>query len=79
MAYFKGEFMSNTMFRRRGDKDMGRYRTLIDEQSVIGWDNLLRGKFSKECRIQQKAFKTRLRLVDPIEYDRIKRKKKRKQ
>ena len=43
------------------------------------WDNLLRGKFSKEWRIQQKAHKTRIRLVDPIKYDRIKRKKKRKQ
>ncbi|OEU19127.1 hypothetical protein FRACYDRAFT_237419 [Fragilariopsis cylindrus CCMP1102] len=78
-AYFKGECMSNTMFRIRGGKDMGRYKTLIDEQSVIGWDNLLRGKFSKEWRIQQKVYKTRLRLVDPIEYDRIKRKKQRKQ
>ena len=58
---------------------MATYKNLIDEQSVIGWDNLLRGKFSKEWRIQQKAYKTRLRLVDPIEYDKIKRKKKRKQ
>ncbi|OEU14903.1 hypothetical protein FRACYDRAFT_241460 [Fragilariopsis cylindrus CCMP1102] len=79
MAYFKGECMSNTMFRIRGKKGMGRYKNLIDEQSVIGWDNLLGGKFSKEWRLQQKAYRTRLRLVDPIEYDRIKRKKQRKQ
>ena len=52
---------------------------MIDEQLVVGWDNLLRGNFSKEWRIQQKAYKTRIRLVDPIKYDRIKRKKKRKQ
>ena len=39
--------MSNTMLRIRGKKDMGRYKNLIDEQTVIGWDNLLRGKFSK--------------------------------
>ncbi|OEU19894.1 hypothetical protein FRACYDRAFT_235957 [Fragilariopsis cylindrus CCMP1102] len=79
MAYFKGDCMSNTMFRIRGGKGMGRYKNLIDEQTVIGWDNLLRGKFSKEWRIQQKAYKTRLRLVDPIEYDRIKRQRKRQQ
>jgi hypothetical protein len=71
MAYFIGECMTNTMFRIRGRKSMGRYKNLIDEQLVIGWGNLLRGKFSKEWRIQQKAFKTRLRLVNPIEYDRI--------
>ena len=79
MAYFKEECMSNTMFRIRGRKGMGRYKNLIDEQSVIGWDNLLRGKFTKEWRTQQKAYKTRKRLVDPIKYDRIKRQKNRKQ
>ena len=52
---------------------------MIDEQLVVGWDNLLRGNFSKEWRIQQKAYKTRIRLVDPIKYDRIERKKKGKQ
>ena len=59
-------------------KDMGRYKNLIDEQLVKGWDNLLQGKFSKEWRIEQKAYKTIIRLVDPIEYDKVKRKKKRK-
>ena len=57
-------------------KDMGIYKNLRDEQIVIGWDNLLGGKFSKEWRKQQKAYKTRQRLQDPVEYDRIKRKKK---
>ena len=42
-------------------------------------NNLLRGKFSKEWKTQQKAYKTRKRLVDPIKYDRIKRQKKRQQ
>ncbi|OEU13908.1 hypothetical protein FRACYDRAFT_242262 [Fragilariopsis cylindrus CCMP1102] len=79
MAYFNRDCMSNTMFRIRGGKGMERYKNLIDEQTVIGWDNLLRGKFSKEWRIQQKAYKTRLRLVDPIEYDKIKRAQKRNQ
>ena len=64
------------MLRIRGMKDMGIYKNLRDEQIVIGWDNLLRGKFSKEWRKQQKAYKTRQRLQDPVEYDRIKRKKK---
>ncbi|OEU11448.1 hypothetical protein FRACYDRAFT_245187 [Fragilariopsis cylindrus CCMP1102] len=79
MAYFKRDCMSNTMFRIRGGKGMERYKNLIDEQTVIGWDNLLRGKFTKEWRIQQKAYKTRLRLVDPIEYDKLKRMKKQNQ
>ena len=38
MAYFIGECMTTTMFRIRGRKDMGRYKNLIDEQLVIGWD-----------------------------------------
>jgi hypothetical protein len=79
MAYFNRDCMSNTMFRIRGGKGMERYKNLIDEQTVIGWDNLLRGKFSKEWRIQQKAYKTRLRLADPIEYDKLKRMKKQNQ
>ena len=41
-----GEYMTNTtMLRIRGMKYMGRYKNLIDEQLVIGWDNLLRGNF----------------------------------
>ena len=44
-AYFIGEYMTNTMLRIRGMKYMGRYKNLIDEQLVIGWDNLLRGNF----------------------------------
>ena len=40
------------MIRLRGQEDMERYTLLIDEQVVIGWDNLLRGKFSKQWKIQ---------------------------
>ena len=37
MAYFIGECMTNTIFRIRGRKSMGRYKNLIlDEQLVIG-------------------------------------------
>jgi hypothetical protein len=77
-AYFKGESTTNAMLRIRGQEDMERYSLLIDEQIVIGWDNLLRGKFTKQWKIQQKAYLTRRRLKDPIMYDRIQRKKKRK-
>ena len=51
MAYFLGECMTNTMLRIRGQKGMERYALLIDEQLLIGWDNLLRGKFTKHWRI----------------------------
>jgi hypothetical protein len=62
------------MRRIRGQKGMKRYSQLIDEQLVIGWDNLLRGKFLKEWKIQQKAYKDR----HPVLYARKMRKKKRK-
>jgi hypothetical protein len=77
MAYFLGECMTNTMLRIRGQKGMGRYTLLIDEQLLIGWDNLLRGKFTKQWKIQQKSFKNRQRLRDPRLFARKLRKKKR--
>ena len=55
MAYFLGECMTNTMLRIRGQKGMNKYNLLVDEQLLIGWDNLLRGKFTKQWNIQQKA------------------------
>ena len=70
-AYFKGECMTNTMFRIRGRRDiknkpcMERYHLLIDEQLLIGWDNLLRGKFTKQWKIYQRAYVTRVRLKHP--------------
>ena len=45
----------NTMLRIRGQKGKERYALLIDEQLLVGWDNLLRGKFTKQWRIYQKA------------------------
>ena len=82
MTYFKGESVSTAMLRLRGQEDVDknqifkRYKLLIDEQVVIGWDNLLRGKFSKQWKIQQKAFITRRKLSDPRAYERMKRRKK---
>jgi hypothetical protein len=77
MAYFLGEYMTNTMLRMRGQKGMERYDLLIDEQLLIGWDNLLRGKFTKQWKIQQKAFMNRKRLRDPALHARKLRMKKR--
>ena len=79
MTYFNGELVSTTMLRLRGQKNMNkRYTLLINEQVVIGWDNLLRGKFSKQWKIQQKAFISRRILSNPTEYERAQRNKKRK-
>jgi hypothetical protein len=47
------------MIRIRGQEEYERYDLLIDEQTVIGWDNLLRGKYSKQWKIQQKAYTIR--------------------
>jgi hypothetical protein len=48
LTYFKGESVTTTMLRIRGQEGYERYDLLIDKQTVIGWDNLLRGKFSKQ-------------------------------
>jgi hypothetical protein len=77
MAYFLGECMTNTMLRIRGQKGMDRYDLLIDEQLLIGWDNLFRGKFTKQWKIQQKSYRTRQRLRDPLLYARKLRNKRR--
>jgi hypothetical protein len=68
MTYFKGECMTSAMLRIRGEEGMEMYGPLIEEQLVIGWDNILRGKFSKQWKIQQKAYKKRIRLKSPREY-----------
>ena len=79
MAYFNGDSISTTMLRIRGEPGMARYDLLIDEQEVvIGWDNLIWGKFSKQWKIQQKAYVNRRKLLDPRTYARVKRNKKRK-
>jgi hypothetical protein len=79
MSYFLGENMTNTMLRIRGQAGMGRYDLLIDEQLLIGWDNLIRGKFSKQWKIQQKAYMTRKRLRNPALYAKKQRQKKREE
>jgi hypothetical protein len=78
MTYFKGKSITTSMLQIRGQEGMNRYNLLIDEQLVIGWDNLLRGKFSKQWKIQQKAYIVRRKLKNPLLYARIQRKKKRK-
>jgi hypothetical protein len=77
MTYFKGESTTKAMLRIRGQEDMERYSLLIDEQIVIGWDNLLRGKFTKQWKIQQQAYITRRRLKNPALHAKKQRKKKR--
>jgi hypothetical protein len=78
-TYFNGESITNTMLRLRGQEGMERYSLLIDEQIVIGWDNILRGKFSKQWKIQQKAYIVRRKLQNPRLYAKIQRRKKRKE
>jgi hypothetical protein len=41
------------------------------------WDNLLRGKFSKQWKIQPKAYTTRRKLRNPFLYAKAQRRKKR--
>jgi hypothetical protein len=79
LTYFKREYMTNTMLRIRGKKGMENYSLLIDKQLVIGWDNLLRGKFSKQWRIQQKSYTNRIRLKDPAMHARKQRNRIRKE
>jgi hypothetical protein len=62
LTYFNGESISNAMMRIRGHEGYEQYDLLIEEQTVIGWANLLGGKFSKQWKILQKAYKTRRKL-----------------
>jgi hypothetical protein len=78
LTYFKGDSVMNAMLRIRGQEGYKRYDLLIDEQTVIGWDNLIRGKFSKQWKIQQKAYKTRRKLSNPFLYEKTRRRKVRK-
>jgi hypothetical protein len=67
------------MLRLWGQGGTERYSLLIDEQIVIGWDNLLRGKFTKQWKIQQKAYTNRRRLKNPALYATKQRKKTRQE
>jgi hypothetical protein len=77
LTYFKGESVTNAMLRIRGQKGYEIYKLLIGEQTVIGRDNLLRGKFSKEWKIQQKVYVTRRKLRNPFLYEKTQRRKAR--
>jgi hypothetical protein len=77
LTYFNGESVTNAMLRLRGQEGYENYDLLIDEQTVIGWDNLLRGKFSKQWKIQQKAYTTRRKLRNPFLYKKTWRRKAR--
>jgi hypothetical protein len=79
LAYFLWECMTTTMLRIRGQAGMERYDLLIDEQLLIGWDNLLRGKFTTQWKIQQKSYITRKRLSNPALYARKQQRKKREE
>jgi len=70
--------MPKAMLRIRR-KENKRYELLIDEQFYIGWDNILRGKFSKQWKIQQQAYLTRIRLRNPAQHARDIRNKKREE
>jgi hypothetical protein len=77
ITYFNGDSVLTTMIRIRGQEEYKRYDLLIDEQKVIGWDNLLRGKFSKQWKIQQKAYTIRQKLRNPFLYEKTQRRKAR--
>jgi hypothetical protein len=77
LSYFNGDSVMNAMLRIHGQQGYERYDLLIDEQTVIEWDNLLRGKFSKQWRIQQKAYVTRRKLRNPFLYEKTQRRKAR--
>jgi hypothetical protein len=66
------------MIRIRGQEAYERYDLLIDKQTVIGWDNFLRGKLLEQWKIQQKAYTTRQKLRNPFLYEKTRRKKARK-
>jgi hypothetical protein len=76
LTYFNGESVTNAMMRIRGQEGYERYDLLIDEQTVIRWDNLLGGKFSKQWKFQQQAYVTRRKLQNPYEYAKAQRRKK---
>jgi hypothetical protein len=68
LTYFKGESVTTAMLRIRGQEGYERYDLLIDEQTVIGWDNLLRGNFSKQWKIQQRRVPCgSVRVVVPVQ------------
>jgi hypothetical protein len=76
LTYFNGESVSIRIRRQEGYE---RYDLLIDEQTVMGWDNLLQGNFSKQWKIQQKAYVTRRKLQNPFLYAKSQRRRKKRE
>ena len=80
--------------RYRPNTDLSSFSSLINEQHTIGWDNLLRGKISKQWRQLQRQYEikrrterkqreVRLRLkfgkvTNPYDDDKVKKEKKKK-
>jgi hypothetical protein len=79
MTYFNGESTREAMIRIKQQEGYERYDLLIEEQEEIGWDNLLRGKFTKQWKIQQTAYANRRKLQNPRLHAAKQRKKKRKE
>jgi hypothetical protein len=79
LLYFEGKSVLNAMIRIGGQEGYKRHDLLIDEQTVIGWDNLLRGKFSRQWEIQQKAYTTRRKLQNPFLYEKTRRRRKKRE
>jgi hypothetical protein len=77
LTYFNDDSVSCSKLKIRGTEGYERYASLIDEQTVIGWDNLLRGKFSKQWKIQKKEYTNRRKLRNPFLYEKTGRKKAR--
>ena len=77
-AYFNGELVSYTMLRIRGQE--GYYKGMnhsYKQAVVIGWDNLRR-KFTKQWKVQHKAFVNQRKLSNLCLYRKARRQKKRK-
>ena len=63
MTYFNGGSVLDAMIRIKRQEGYKQYNLLlIDEPAAIGWDNLLRGKFTKQQKIQQKAYINRRKM-----------------
>ena len=45
-----------SIYDENGRGNVGEYKRLQEEQKAIGWDNLLRGKYSKLWRTLQKRY-----------------------
>ena len=51
-----------TIYDEHGSGNKGDYKRLQEEQKAIGWDNLLRGKYSKYWRSIQKRYASKQKV-----------------